>query len=560
MPKKPAAPKFEEKLKDTEVTEGKTIALECVVSGEPEPDIDWTFEGKIVKEGGRFKYFFDDNDVVGLEIKRVTADDEGFYECIAKNASGKATSKCELLVNAPGRIVEAPVSANDLTPGKSPKFTCKYDGNPRPDVKWFKGSKQIKDADRYILSNKNQAGTLEIDDVSADDEGEYRVVVSNEYGDDEATFKLSLAVKKQETSAPKTTFQEKNADRVYKPPTRKPRKKKYPIERPGIKTNNPEEFYDFGEEIGRGKFSVVKKCTHKDTGEEFAAKIIKFDDETVKFAVREYDLMVSGKLSHKSCVQLHEAYLVRKYLILILELAGGQTLLTYMSKRHSLTEDDVAQIIKQLCEVLADIHANNAVHLDIRPTNIRMSLIGSKEIKLCDFNSSRAIANKMAGEVVDVIGDTEFCAPEMLNFDPVLPASDMWSVAVIMYILLSGISPFFNEDEDLVIQSVTKVRWEFDERTFENVTTEAKDFISKCFLRAPEMRMSAKEALKHPWLSASFSRARKNKNIKPIEMRSTDKRLLSEEEEEYIWASCVFRTFDEEEYESPDDDSDDEEE
>ena len=72
--------------------------------------------------------------------------------------------------------------------------------------------------------------------------------------------------------------------------------------------------------LHRGKFSVVKLCTNKDTGEEFAAKIIKFDDETVKFAVREYDLMASGKMNHKGLVQLHEAYLVRKYLILILEL------------------------------------------------------------------------------------------------------------------------------------------------------------------------------------------------------------------------------------------------
>jgi len=241
-------------------------------------------------------------------------------------------------------------------------------------------------------------------------------------------------------------------------------------------------------------------------------------------------------------------------------LAAGQTLLTYMSKRHSLTEDDVAHIMRQLCEILADLHGNNIIHLDIRPTNIRMSSIGSKDIKLLDFNSSRMIANKMAGEVVDVIGDTEFCAPELLNFDPVLPGSDMWSVAVITYILLSGISPFYDEDEDKVVACVQRVVWQFDERTFERVTTEAKDFISKCLIRAPETRMTAKEALKHPWLSASFARARKNAQINPTELRNTDKRLYSEEEEEYIWASLVFKTFDESEYESPEESDDEEDE
>merc|ERR1712189_86175 len=102
-----------------------------------------------------------------------------------------------------------------------------------------------------------------------------------------------------------------------------------------------------------------------------------------------------------------------------------------------------------------------------------------------------------------------------------------------------------------------KVVWEFDDYAFQNVTTEAKSFISKCLIRVPEMRMSAADALKHPWLSASFTKARKNNNIKPSEMRATDKRLYSEEEE-YIVASLVFRTFDEEEYESPEE-SDEEE-
>eukprot|EP00112_Aurelia_sp_Birch-Aquarium-sp1_P007115 Seg1777.2 transcript_id=Seg1777.2/GoldUCD/mRNA.D3Y31 product=Obscurin protein_id=Seg1777.2/GoldUCD/D3Y31 len=561
MPKKPAAPKFLEKLEDAEVTEGKTAKIDCVVTGEPEPDIDWLFEGNRVKEGGRIKFIFGKGDVVGLEIKSVTVDDEGFYECVASNKSGKATSKCEILINAPGKIVSKPESAN-LKPGATATFKCKYDGNPRPDVKWYKGSKQIKDADRYILTNKSQVATLEIDDVNDSDDGEYRVVVSNEYGDTEHCFNLSVASAKSssnETSA-KTVFQERNADRVYKPPVRKTKKKKYPIERDGIKNENPEQYYEFGEEIGRGKFSVVKLCTNKDTGEEFAAKIIKFDDETVKFAVREYDLMASGKMNHKGCVQLHEAYLVRKYLILILELAAGQTLLTYMSKRHSLTEDDVAHIIRQLCEILNHLHTNNIIHLDIRPTNIRMASIGSKDIKLLDFNSSRMIANKFAGEVVDVIGDTEFCAPELLTFDPVLPGSDMWSVAIITYILLSGISPFYDEDEDKVVQSVQKVVWEFDERTFERVTTEAKDFINKCLIRIPETRMTAAEALKHPWLSNSFARARKNAQINPTELRNTDKRLYSEEEEEYIWASLVFKTFDESEYESPEESDDEEDE
>jgi len=336
-------------------------------------------------------------------------------------------------------------------------------------------------------------------------------------------------------------------------------KEKQPrIEREGIIYQNPEKYYEFeDEEIGTGKMSKVKKVKSKTTGKEYAAKMIYFDDDA-SFAIREFDLMVSGQLSHKGLVQLHETYFVRKYLILILELADGKTLVDAVSHRHSMTEDDVATIIQQLCEVLDFLHQKNIVHLDLRPTNIRFS---GREIKLLDYNCSRQMKNKKAGAVVDVIADTEFCAPEMLNFDPVLPASDMWSVAVIMYIMLSGTSPFFYEDETKVIQSVQSVKWNFCDE-FDTVTTAAKDFIKKCLIRAPEMRMTAEQALKHEWLSQDYQKARKAVQLSQNAldtMQETDARLLEEEEEDYVEASFVFRTFEEEEYDSPEEDSDEDE-
>jgi len=333
-------------------------------------------------------------------------------------------------------------------------------------------------------------------------------------------------------------------------------KSKYPAERKDIKYSNPEDNYTFGAELGTGKMAVVKEAICKKTGAKYAAKMIYFDDD-VKFAMREYDLMVSGKLKHKSLVNLHEAYMVRKYLIIIMDLVDGKTLLDHFYSRTSFTEEDVAQVIRQICEVLDFLHQQNVVHLDLRPTNIRFS---GRDIKLLDYNSAREMANKKAGSVVDIIGDTEFCAPEMLSFDPVLPASDMWSVAVITYILLTGTSPFFYEDENKVLSSVQSVKYEWVE-SFGSLSSEAKDFIKKCFVRAPEMRPTAAGALEHPWLSAALEPKRKLSTIKAQDketMRDTDARLLSEEEEEYVEASYVFRTFEEEEFESPEEDSDEE--
>jgi len=331
--------------------------------------------------------------------------------------------------------------------------------------------------------------------------------------------------------------------------------------------DKPNKFYTLtstegdGEEIGRGKFAIVCKATSKSDGKVYAAKMIYFDDDA-RFAEREYTLMKSQMPDHSGLVKLHQAYLVRKYLILIIDLVDGETLVESFCKRHSATEDDVAVIIRQLCEILAVMHAQNVIHLDIRPTNIRFE---GRDIKLLDYNASRKIANKTAGAVVDVIGDTEFCAPEMLNFDPVLPATDMWSVAVLAYILLSGISPFFHEDEDQVLKCVQTVTWPGSKNdwpdAFDEISTEAKEFIKKNLIRAPESRMTAADACKHAWLSSDLMAKRKKSDLTRgalDEMEVTDKRLLDEEEEDYCDGSFVFRTFQEEEYDSPVEDDDDE--
>lgn len=321
---------------------------------------------------------------------------------------------------------------------------------------------------------------------------------------------------------------------------------------------NPEDDYEFLDDIGSGKMATVTRVKSKADGKEYAAKKIYFDDD-VKFAQREYDMMKNELPKDcKGIVHLHSAYIVRKYLILIMDLVDGKTLLDSFFRRHSATEDDVAFVIRQLCETLDTLHSLNIVHLDLRPTNIRFE---GRDIKLLDYNSVRKLANKKAGGVVDVIGDTEFCAPEMLEFDPVLPSSDMWSVAVITYIMLSGVSPYFYEDEAKVLECVAKVKYEFCD-AFDEISSEAKDFIKKIFIRAPETRMTAGDALKHPWLSIDLTSKRKAVTILQSaldEMETTDARLCSEEEEDYVEASFVFRTFEEEEYESPEEETDEDE-
>jgi serine/threonine protein kinase len=315
----------------------------------------------------------------------------------------------------------------------------------------------------------------------------------------------------------------------------------------GIIADNPEKFYTFGDVIGEGKFAQVKHAQHKTSGDKFAAKIIRYDSDTLKFAVREFDFMKELNMDHAGLVKLHEAYVVQKYIILIVECADGPTLLDQISKRHTLNEDVVAGYVRTLCETLAYMHSNNALHLDLRPTNIRFN--SSNQMKLVDYNSCRIIANKKAGAVVDVIGDTEFCAPEMLDFDPVMPESDIWSVAILTFIMLTGVSPFFYEDEDEVVNHVKTAKcenWNIDELS--KVSSEAVDFMKKILIRAPENRLTAAKCLEHKWLSEDYAGVRKKNSLDCQDViAETDQRLCEEEEEDYIYASFKLRTFDEEE-------------
>lgn len=367
-----------------------------------------------------------------------------------------------------------------------------------------------------------------------------------------------------------------------------PKKPELPFKDPTnkIRDENPSINYEFlkdaeGAEplnvIGKGKMSVVSKVVEQTTGNKYVAKTI-YWEEDVKFAEREYKLMMGISergtdkkpfFEHSGFVKIHEAFILRKYMVIIMEDADGATILDYVSKKASYSEEDAAKLVKQILEALAYCHALNVVHLDIRPSNIRVQKNGT--VKIVDYNSARELANKKAGAVVDVIGDTEFCGPEMLNFDSVTPTSDVWGVGVLTYILLTGISPFFHEEEKDVLQAVVGLK--YDDLSSDDVTSEAKDLLNvkttRMFKKAPELsetsttsRFSAAQALAHPWLSEGLSSKRKAKDLAGIQsdIAETNDRLNTEEADEYVECSGILRTFEEEEYVTPYEDSDEDEE
>jgi len=313
--------------------------------------------------------------------------------------------------------------------------------------------------------------------------------------------------------------------------------KKLPVERDGFLYDNPEKHYTWGEEIGRGKSSVVRKATSKADGKAYAAKLIYYDQDSLTYAVREYDNMVAMKKaglgSEQGIPELHEAYLVRSYLVLIMELAEGQPLLDYAASKDVFTENDARQLVKRLVEILGQLHAEKYVHLDLRPSNIRFQ--EGQGMRLLGFSAMQS-----AGRVCDLVGDTEFVAPEVLSYKPVQPSSDMFVVGELLYTLLTGVSPFYYEDDTKVDQTVKDARYDDRYSGVAAPSSEAQDLIKKLLVKSPEDRPTAAAALQEKWFSASL-----NGELGKDTLKETDERLKSEAQEEATEALCVLRTFDE---------------
>jgi len=220
------------------------------------------------------------------------------------------------------------------------------------------------------------------------------------------------------------------------------------------------------------------------------------------------------------------------------------------------TEDNVRSLVKRLVEILGELHAKKIAHLDVRPSNIRLMDNQISGMRLLDYNSAQTLGTSLV--TADLFGDTELTAPEGLNFDKASTASDMFVVGEMAFILLTGKSPFFAEDENRINRLVQEDRGAFPESA-DHLTSEAKDFVKKLLIRAPEFRLTAHQALQHKWLSSN------NNKFKGVQLPKgywkhldkTDERLRMEEVQEYVHASFAFHTFDEPDTEEEDDDDDD---
>ncbi|KAF4095242.1 death-associated protein kinase 2 isoform X1 [Onychostoma macrolepis] len=272
-----------------------------------------------------------------------------------------------------------------------------------------------------------------------------------------------------------------------------------------FKQQKVEDFYDIGEELGSGQFAIVKRCTEKSTGVEYAAKFIKKrQSRASRRGVRreeiEREVDILQELQHPNIITLHDVYENRTDVVLILELVSGGELFDFLAQKESLSEEEATEFIKQILNGVQYLHSKKIAHFDLKPENVMLldNNIQLPRIKLIDFGLAHRIREGV--EFKNIFGTPEFVAPEIVNYEQLGLEADMWTIGVITYILLSGASPFLGDSKQETLANISAVSFEFDEEFFGNTSELAKSFIRQLLVKDTRKRLKIQDALNHPWI------------------------------------------------------------
>lgn len=187
-------------------------------------------------------------------------------------------------------------------------------------------------------------------------------------------------------------------------------------------------------------------------------------------------------LDHSKLLQLAAAYENQREMIMVMEyIGGGELFEKVVADDFTLTERDCVLFMRQICDAVGYMHEHSIVHLDLKPENILCKSKSSHLIKIIDFGLARKL--KKGEDVRILFGTPEFVSPEVISYEPVSTTSDMWSVGVVCYVLLSGLSPFMGDSDVETFANISGIAYDFDDEAFDNIGEEAKDFIRKLLVK-----------------------------------------------------------------------------
>ncbi|KAK5920276.1 hypothetical protein CgunFtcFv8_024102 [Champsocephalus gunnari] len=484
----PAKINLPKNLKDKEAIpalRGEVINIKIPFSGKPDPVITWQKGQDLIDSNGHYQVIVTRSFTSLVFSNGVEKKDAGFYIVCAKNRFGIDQQTVELDVADvpdPPRGVKATdvsrdsvrlnwvVPAND---GGSRVVSYIIEKCPTTAERW---ERVVQSRDTHYTVTNLFGGTSY----------QFRVIAENKFGQSTPS----------ETSGPIMTKEDKSRvllyDREVDDSGRVPRGKTH------SDVKNMHSKYAIAEELGRGQFGIVHRCVNIATEKTYMAKYCKVRGADQAIVKKEIATLNLAK--HENFLLLQESFDSPEELVLIYDFISGADIFERLSTAEfEFNEREIVSYIRQICSALDFLHDENYGHFDIRPENIVYTTRTGSNVKIIELGQSRHMT---PGDVIKVQYTTaEYAAPEIHQCDMVSTVTDMWAVGVLAYVLLSGLNPFTAETNQQMIDNISSAAYTYEDESFKQVSVEALDFTDRLMTKERKHRMSAAEALVHPWLT-----------------------------------------------------------
>ncbi|CAH0545686.1 unnamed protein product [Brassicogethes aeneus] len=495
-------PFFREKPQFTAMQEGKDLQLSCMAVGEPQPIVQWFKNDAIVAESHRIKIVTDDDGRSHYKLSPALAFDQGMYKVVARNKVGQTIARTRIVLGLVPDEPDSPeateVSDTEIllhwkppkNDGNSTVVCYKLEYKLSDEMEWIKKADNI-DHEFYLMKGLEPSRSYifrlsAMNAIGWSDAGVPSAAIQTKI-DGSSKIKLNTAMQhlQQITDGGNPVEVERNMKHVYTVETN-------PVE---WENANIEGNYNVISEIFRGQFSTVLKAVDKRTDTVVIAKLLDVSGERLSEVDGEFAALRS--LRHERVAGLLAAYRTNDAACFILEKLQGADILTYLASKHEYTEQTVATIVTQMLDGVQYLHWRGLCHLDLQPDNVVMCGIRSVQVKLVDLGSAHRVTK--LGTKVPIVGHPDYISPEVLSEEPAFPQTDIWTVGVLTYVMLSGTLPFKGEDENESRQNTLFVRYRF-ENLYQEVSQEATRFLMLLFKRQPNKRPSPEECHENRWL------------------------------------------------------------
>uniref|UniRef100_A0A8C9U852 Myosin light chain kinase, smooth muscle n=1 Tax=Scleropages formosus TaxID=113540 RepID=A0A8C9U852_SCLFO len=508
-PKQGVPPQIIQFPEDMKILAGQEVNLLCKFAGAPPITCTWLKFRKPIP-GGKGDITIDTGESSSqLIISPAKPDHCGCYTIELQNKFGTRQASLNLtIVDKPDPPARVP-AASDI---RQSSLTLSWYGPT------YDGGSVVKSYNLEIWNSVDQewkplascnSTSYNVQDLLADRQYKFRVRAVNIYGIGEPSAEsdpVTVGVEEEEEEEAEASDEDEEKQE-YRDVV--------------IKTDQTvKDFYDVQERLGTGKFGQVFKLVEKATKKVWAGKFIKAFSAKDKESVRQ-EIGIMNCLHHAKLVQCVDAFEGKSDIVMVMEMiSGGELFERIIDEDFELTEREVIKYMLQIVDGVQFIHKQGIVHLDLKPENIMCINKTGTKIKLIDFGLARRLEN--SGSLKVLFGTPEFVAPEVINYEPIGYPTDMWSIGVICYILVSGLSPFMGDNDNETLSNVTSASWDFEDEAFDEISEEAKDFISQLLKKNLNARMTCARCFEHPWLKQDT----KNMEAKKLSKERMKKYLL----------------------------------